>query len=52
MTLPRTGAEADSEIRNMLMRAREILVDLNQRSALSAIDQNYLEEIQAALAKL
>jgi serine/threonine protein kinase/tetratricopeptide (TPR) repeat protein len=51
MTLPRTGAEADSEIRNMLMRARDILVDLNQRSALSAIDQNYLEEIQAALAK-
>ena len=36
----------------MLSRARDILLDLRQRSQLSAVDQERLNEIQAGLSAL
>jgi serine/threonine protein kinase/tetratricopeptide (TPR) repeat protein len=49
MSLLRTEAKSNPEIRVMLTRARDLFIDLKRRSALTASDQTHLEEVQAAL---
>jgi serine/threonine protein kinase/tetratricopeptide (TPR) repeat protein len=49
VTLSRTEMSSGSEVRTMLIRARDILLNLKQRSTLSALNQSRLEEIQAVL---
>ena len=46
-TLAKSSAALKLEIRSMLTRARDILLELKQRSSLSALDKNRLEQIQA-----
>jgi tetratricopeptide (TPR) repeat protein len=52
MTVSRTEGSANSEVRAMLTRARDILLELRQRSSPSALNQSRLEEIQTALSNL
>jgi serine/threonine protein kinase/tetratricopeptide (TPR) repeat protein len=52
MTLARIDPASDLQPRAMLTRARDILLNLKQRSTLSVPNQNRLDQIQAALANL
>lgn len=52
LTLSQLSPQARSDSRAMLSRARDILLDLRQRSQLSAVDQERLNEIQAGLSAL
>jgi eukaryotic-like serine/threonine-protein kinase len=52
MTLSRVVQSSDLQPRAMLMRARDILLNLKQRYALTVPNQNRLDQIQAALANL
>jgi tetratricopeptide (TPR) repeat protein len=49
-TLPRLSSGSGSDVRALLSRARDILLDLKQRFPLSAINERHLEEITAALS--
>jgi serine/threonine protein kinase/tetratricopeptide (TPR) repeat protein len=52
LTLTQITPTKNTEVHSMLARARDILLDLKKRSALSAPDQEHLEQIQTALANL
>jgi tetratricopeptide (TPR) repeat protein len=52
MTLTQITSGKNAEVQSMLARARDILLDLKKRSALSASDQEHLGQIQTALANL
>jgi serine/threonine protein kinase/tetratricopeptide (TPR) repeat protein len=52
MTLIQFTPADNTEIHSKLVNARVILLDLKKRSALSAADQNRLQQIQTALAGL
>jgi serine/threonine protein kinase/tetratricopeptide (TPR) repeat protein len=47
-----TNSKPSAEARSMLTRARDILVDIQKRSALTAPDQSRLQEIQTALSNI
>jgi tetratricopeptide (TPR) repeat protein len=49
MTLTRSDGSSPTEIRTILTRARDILLELKQKSALDAQNQNRLDQIQTAL---
>jgi len=51
-TLSRLSPGSNSDIRDLLSRARDILLELKQRSPLSPRDEKSLSEIQAALSGL
>jgi eukaryotic-like serine/threonine-protein kinase len=51
-TLSRLSPGSDSDVRDLLSRARDILLELKQRSPLSPRDERSLSEIQAALSSL
>ena len=52
ITLSRISPESGSDVRALLSQARDILLDLRQRSPLSTFDEKHLNEIQAAISSL
>jgi eukaryotic-like serine/threonine-protein kinase len=52
MTLYRISPTSSSDVRTMLIQARGILLELNQRSSPRALDEERLKEIQATLDNL
>jgi len=52
LTLSHMGTAPGEEIRTMLTRARDIFLNLQQRSALDARNENRLKEIQSVIASL